>query len=70
MNMPSLPTSESEIIEFKTSFNTDVIETLVAFSNAKGGVVYIGVSDKGEVTGIQIGKETVQNWIHPVRYLL
>ena len=65
--MPTLPTSESEKIEFKTSFNEGVIETLVAFSNAKGGTVYVGVTDKGEVKGIQLGNETIQNWIHPVR---
>ena len=70
MNIPSLPTAESEKIEFKTSFNEAVIETLVAFSNAKGGTVYVGVTDKSEVKGIQLGKETIQNWIHPVRYLL
>ena len=65
--MSTLPTSESEKIEFKTLFNEGVIETLVAFSNAKGGTVYIGVNNKGEVNGIHIGKETIQNWIHPVR---
>lgn len=69
MNMPNrlLPAAESERIEFKTSFNEDVIETLVAFSNAKGGTVYIGVADNGEVKGIQIGKETIQNWINEVK---
>ena len=67
MNTPTLPTAESEKIEFKTSFNDGVIETLVAFSNAKGGTVYVGVTDKGEIKGIQLGKETIQNWIHPVR---
>jgi len=64
---PTLPTAESENTEFKTSFNEGVIETLVAFSNAKGGTVYVGITDKGEVKGIQLGKETLQNWIHPVR---
>jgi len=68
MNIPTLPAAESEKIEFKTSFNEGVIETLVAFSNAKGGTVYVGVTDKSEVKGIQLGKETIQNWIHPVRY--
>jgi ATP-dependent DNA helicase RecG len=53
--------------EFKTSFKTDVIETLVAFSNAKGGAVYIGISDKGDVPGVNIGKETLQNWINEVK---
>ena len=47
--------------EFKTSFKEDVIETLVAFSNAKGGAVYVGISDKGDVSGVNLGKETIQN---------
>jgi len=62
-----IPKFESITVEFKKTFNEDVIETLVAFSNAKGGTVYLGVNDNSEITGIQIGKETVQNWIHPVR---
>jgi ATP-dependent DNA helicase RecG len=45
--------------EFKTSFKEDAIETLVAFSNAKGGAVYIGISDKGYISGVIIGKETL-----------
>jgi len=62
-----LPKTESERIEFKTSFNDDVIISLVAFSNTKGGVVYIGISDNGEVKGIQLGKETIQNWINEIK---
>lgn len=65
--MPILPASESEKVEFKTSFNEDVIETLVAFSNAKGGTVYVGVADSGEIKGVQLGKETIQNWINEVK---
>ena len=37
---------ENQHIEFKPKFNEDVIETLVAFANAKGGKVYVGVEDK------------------------
>ena len=62
-----LPKTESDRIEFKTSFNDDVIISLVAFSNTKGGVVYIGISDNGEVNGIQLGKETIQNWINKIK---
>ena len=65
--MNTLPTSESGKVEFKTSFNEDVIESLVAFSNVKGGTVFIGVGDDGKVKGIQIGKETLQNWINEVK---
>lgn len=62
-----LPTSEGLHTEFKTSFNEDVIETLVAFSNSKGGTVYIGLVDNGRPKGIIIGKETIQNWINEIK---
>ena len=62
MESAIIPTTESITIEFKTSFNEDVIETLVAFSNAKGGTVYVGVSNIGEIKGVQIGTETIPNW--------
>jgi ATP-dependent DNA helicase RecG len=39
--MNNIPQKESQTVEFKTSFNEDVIETLVAFANTKGGTVYI-----------------------------
>ena len=38
----TIPTNESETVEFKQSFQSEVIETLVAFANAKGGSVFIG----------------------------
>ena len=65
--MKGLPKKESSTIEFKASFNEDVIETLVAFANTKGGIVYVGVSDKGKAQGITIGKETIQNWINEIK---
>ncbi len=58
---------ESEILEFKTSFQKEVIETIVAFANAKGGKIFIGVSDSGEITGVDIGLETIQNWINQIK---
>lgn len=42
---------ESETVEFKSSFNKEVIETLTAFANTKGGYVFIGVTDAHEITG-------------------
>ena len=49
--MNSFPKEENLTVEFKSSFNEDVIETLVAFSNVKGGTVYIGISDTGTPQG-------------------
>ena len=46
-----IPKTESKIVEFKSTFNQDVIVSLVAFANADGGDVYVGVRDDGEVHG-------------------
>ena len=61
------PAKESDKVEFKTSFNESVVEALVAFSNAKGGTVYVGISDMGKAQGITVGKETVQSWINEIK---
>ena len=59
---------ESQHIEFKPKFNEDVIETLVAFANAKGGKVLVGVDDSGNpLKNFTIGKESIQNWINEVK---
>ena len=50
---------ETETVEFKSSFGKPIIETLVAFSNYKGGSIYLGVSNNGEIIGIQLYNETV-----------
>lgn len=62
-----IPEKESEIVEFKSSFQDDVIHSLVAFSNAKGGKIYIGVNDDGKIIGVIPGKETVQQWINEIK---
>ncbi len=63
----TINSGEIEKVEFKTSFNDTVIETLVAFSNFKGGVVLIGIDDNTTVKGIQTGKETLANWINEIK---
>jgi len=65
--MNHLPQIESQTVEFKPSFNEDVVETLTAFANAKGGTVYVGVSNTGKPQGIIVGKETIQNWINEIK---
>ena len=65
--MSTLPKKESISVEFKTSFSDNVIETLVAFSNAKGGTVYVGVTDEGKAQGITLGKETIQSLINEIK---
>jgi ATP-dependent DNA helicase RecG len=58
---------ESQTVELKTSFSDEVIISLVAFANTNGGSVYIGVKDTGEVQGVELGKETIQNWLNEIK---
>ena len=58
---------ENEQIEFKEAFNKQVIETVVAFANTKGGSIYIGVTDKKEIKGITTDSETLQNWNNQIK---
>ena len=51
---------ESESLEFKESLKLKdkVGESISAFSNSKGGTILIGITDKEEIKGVQIGKKT------------
>ncbi|MDR2149051.1 MAG: putative DNA binding domain-containing protein [Tannerella sp.] len=62
-----IPEKESETIEFKVSFNVETIETLVAFANAGGGSIHIGIADTRAIIGVSVGKETVPQWINEIK---
>ena len=62
-----LAQGENEHTEFKTSFGDEVILALVAFANTKGGTVYMGISDRGEIKGVYLSKETVAQWINEIK---
>ena len=62
MNLKKLISQgESETLELKKSLQLkdEIGESVSAFSNSKGGIILIGISDKKELEGIQIGKKTL-----------
>lgn len=61
-----IKSGESETVEFKESFDKEVIETATAFANTKGGMVLIGVSDNGKLEGVQLGKTTLVGYAHKI----
>jgi len=61
-----IKSGESETVELKASFNKEILETSGAFANTKGGVILIGISNRGEIRGIQIGKETLRDWANQI----
>ena len=62
-----IKTGESDTVEFKTTFNRGVIESMVAFANTNGGALYVGVKDNGSIVGVDITKESIQNWVNEIK---
>jgi ATP-dependent DNA helicase RecG len=57
---------ESSLVEFKETFDKEAVETVGAFANTKGGSLLIGVSDKGKIKGLTIGKTTLRDWANQI----
>ncbi len=67
MNIDWKKLKESQNVEFKSSFGKEVIISLVAFANTKGGKVIIGMDDNGRAKGIEIGRETEQRYLNEIK---
>ena len=54
---------ESETLEFKKSLSEwkEIVETVSAFSNTKGGTIVVGISNNGKIHGVSIGKNTIED---------
>lgn len=54
--MRTIPQSETLEVEFKSDLkcypDRDLIEEIVGMANTSGGVLYLGVEDNGEITGV------------------
>ena len=58
---------ENSKVEFKSSFNQETIESVCAFANKKGGTIFVGLKSLTKVHGVQIGEESVQNWLNEIK---
>ena len=54
--MRNIPVKEDLITEFKSDkkgySDTLLVEEIVGMTNTKGGTLYLGVEDNGEITGV------------------
>ncbi|MGY4706952.1 ATP-binding protein [Candidatus Bipolaricaulota sp. J31] len=63
----ALEAGEHERCEFRRSFGKEALRTLCAFANTKGGELWIGVKDDGEIVGASTGREGLRDWAHRIR---
>jgi len=49
-----LKTGESYFVEFKEGVDKGLVKEIVAFSNSQGGKIFIGVTDGGEIKGLEV----------------
>jgi len=52
---------EQHNIEYKQSWHDDYPKWTCGFANAQGGKIFIGIDDKGEVTGIENYKKLMDD---------
>lgn len=60
---------ESEILELKSSFGVwkEIIKSLCAFANKRGGTVIVGFNDNGEPLNLKIGKHTLEDFVNKLK---
>jgi len=65
-----LKQGEGERLEFKESLSdwSEILKTICAFLNTGGGKIVIGVNDKGNVVGVDVGKNTLPNIINRIKF--
>ena len=45
--------AENQNIEYKQTWRDEYLKWVCGFANAQGGKVFIGINDKGEITGVE-----------------
>jgi len=62
--------SEDQNIEWKETWRDDYLKWICGFANAKGGIIYIGKNDNGEVVGVVNSQKLMQDIPNKVKDIL
>lgn len=58
---------ESERVEYKSQMVDDIYKEVIAFANTNGGIIYIGIDDHGNLTGIENVDDTYTRLTNGIR---
>ncbi len=58
---------ESDIVELKREITEDLKKEVIAFANASGGVIYIGVDNDGAIIGVQALDDSINRITNMIR---
>lgn len=61
---------ENQIIEYKESWRDEYVKWICGFANSKGGDMFIGLDDKGNVVGIQNAKKLSEDLPNKIKDIL
>ena len=53
--------SETQNVEYKSSWHDDHLKWVCGFANASGGTIFLGKNDKGEVVGVSDHKKLMDD---------
>jgi len=59
--------TESETVELKSKVVGDICKEIIAFANTRGGTLYIGVGDNGNIVGIEDADQVTLQLNHMTR---
>ncbi|MBF0197950.1 MAG: putative DNA binding domain-containing protein [Planctomycetes bacterium] len=63
----ALRQGEGQRLEYKLSFQKEVIEVVVAFANAVGGDIILGIDDNAQVQGVSVNSETKKDILNTIK---
>jgi ATP-dependent DNA helicase RecG len=58
---------EGQFIEFKEALDKNFAKEIVAFANASGGIIYLGITDEGTIKGIELSNR-LKSQIQDIAY--
>ena len=58
---------ESESVELKSIVQDDIKKEIIAFANCNGGTIYVGITDQGEIIGVENANDSALQISNMVR---